>query len=110
MTTAGRTSNPKFIRKRNLLALQTLAPRGTEAQTGFSPCTQIVSSVLLKRLRALPANDGPFIIYRTPSKVAFEGIAPRTVPPLLVFAELMATGDSRARETAKEIREHYLKL
>jgi hypothetical protein len=65
---------------------------------------------LLKRLRALPANDGPFIIYRTPSKVAFEGTAPRTVHPLLVYAELMVTGDSRARETAMEIREHYLKL
>ena len=65
---------------------------------------------LLKRLRALPANDGPFIIYRTPSKLAFEGIAPRTVHPLLVYAELMATGDSRARQIAMEIREHYLKL
>jgi hypothetical protein len=65
---------------------------------------------LLKKLRALPASDGPFIIYRTPSKVALEGMAPRTVHPLLVYAELMATGDSRARETATEIREHYLKL
>jgi hypothetical protein len=65
---------------------------------------------LLKRLRALPANDGPFIIYRTPSKVAFEGTAPRTMHPLLVYAELMATGDSRARETAMEIREHYLNI
>jgi hypothetical protein len=65
---------------------------------------------LLKKLRALRADDGPFIIYRTPSKVAFEGAAPRTVHPLLVYAELMATGDSRARETAMAIREHYLKL
>jgi len=65
---------------------------------------------LLKKLRALPAYDGPFIIYRTPSKVAFEGAVPRTVHPLLVYAELMATGDSRARETALDIRERYLKL
>jgi hypothetical protein len=65
---------------------------------------------LLKRLRALPANDGPLVIQRTPAKIAFEGSVPRTVHPLLVFAELMATGNPRARETAMDIREHHLKL
>lgn len=65
---------------------------------------------LLKRLRALPANDGPFIVYRTLSKIAFEGTVPRTVHPLLIYSELMSTGDSRAREAAMEIREYYLKL
>jgi len=68
------------------------------------------TSDLSRRLKALPAKDGPFVIHRTPAKVAFEGILPRTVHPLLVFAELMATGDPRARETAMDIRERHLRL
>ena len=65
---------------------------------------------LPKRLRALPADDGPLIIQRTPNKTAFEGIEPHTVHPLLVFADLMINADPRARETALEIRENYIDL
>ena len=65
---------------------------------------------LPKRLRALPADDGPLIILRTQGKIAFEGSVPGTVHPLFVFAELMATGNARAREAATEIRERHLKL
>jgi hypothetical protein len=65
---------------------------------------------LPKRLRAMPAADGPFMIQRTPAKTAFEGIVPQTVHPLLVFAELMAGGNPRACEVALEIQERYLKL
>jgi len=63
---------------------------------------------LAKRLRALPAQDGPLTILRAPGKIGFEGILPRTVHPLLVFTELLATGKERAREAAQEIRERYL--
>ncbi|MGA2261229.1 MAG: type IV toxin-antitoxin system AbiEi family antitoxin [Acidobacteriota bacterium] len=65
---------------------------------------------LPRRLRALPANDGPLIIQNTPNKTAFEGIAPHTVHPLLVTAELMASADPRAREAAFEIREGHIKI
>jgi len=65
---------------------------------------------LAKRLRALPAQDGPLTILRAPGKIGFEGILPRTVHPLLVFTELLATGKERAREAAQEIRERYLEL
>jgi hypothetical protein len=62
------------------------------------------------RLRALPSIDGPLIIQRTPNKTAFEGIEPHTVHPLLVYADLMANADPRARETALEIREKYISI
>ena len=65
---------------------------------------------LPRRLRALPAIDGPLIIQRTPNKTAFEGIEPHTVHPLLVFADLMVNANPRARETAFEIRERYIKI
>ena len=65
---------------------------------------------LAKRLRALPAEDGPLTILRAPGKIGFEGILPKTVHPLLVFTELLVTGKERAREAAQEIRERYLEL
>jgi hypothetical protein len=65
---------------------------------------------LPRRLRALPAIDGPLIIQRTPNKTAFEGIEPHTVHPLMVYADLMINADPRARETALEIREKYISI
>jgi hypothetical protein len=65
---------------------------------------------LPRRLRALPAADGPLIIQRTPNKTAFEGIEPHTVHPLLVFADLMVNTNPRAREAALEIRERYINI
>ena len=64
---------------------------------------------LPRRLRALPAKDGPFFIMEAPGKMAFEGTEPHTVHPLLVYTELHATGVGRAREAAAEVRERYLK-
>ncbi len=65
---------------------------------------------LPRRLRALPAMDGPLIIQRTPNKSAFDSVAPHTVHPLLVVAELAISANPRAREAALEIRERYLNL
>jgi len=61
-----------------------------------------------KRLRALPAEDGPLILLRAPGPLAFKGAAPRTVVPLLVYAELLFAGDKRARDAAGEIERKYL--
>lgn len=61
-----------------------------------------------KRLRALRADDGPVILMRAPGPIAFEGTHPRTVNPLLVYTELLFTGDKRAREAAEEIRKKFL--
>ena len=63
---------------------------------------------LPRLLRALPAEDGPITILRVPGKVAFEGKAPRTVHPLLIYTELLVANDPRAREAAQEIRDRFL--
>jgi len=63
---------------------------------------------ILKRLRALRANDGPLILLRAPGPIAFEGDQPRTVNPLLVYTELLFTGDRRAREAADMVQGKYL--
>ena len=60
------------------------------------------------RLKAIPAEDGPLIILGVPGRVAFEGAKPRTVHPLLVHTELLATGNERAREAAQEVWSRYL--
>ena len=61
-----------------------------------------------RRFQALLADDGPLTILRAPGAIAFQGAAPRTVHPLLVFTELLVAGTERAREAAQAIRERYL--
>ena len=63
---------------------------------------------LPKRLRAQRDADGPLVLLKVPGQVAFDGALPRTVHPLLVYTELLATGNERARETALELRQRYL--
>lgn len=65
---------------------------------------------LVKRLRALPAEDGPLTILRVPGRIALEGALPRTAHPLLVYTELLTARSARAREAAQEIQERYLRL
>jgi hypothetical protein len=65
-------------------------------------------SDLPRRLRALPARDGPLIVIRTPGPIALEGVEAGTVHPLLVYTELLATGQSRALEAAATIWDRYL--
>lgn len=65
-------------------------------------------SDLPKRLKALPHREGRLIILGVPGPLAFRGQAPRTVHPLLVYTELILTGDDRAREAATELRERFL--
>jgi hypothetical protein len=61
-----------------------------------------------KRLRLLRADDGLVIVVGAPGPLAFEGAEPRTVAPLLVYSELLAAGEKRAREAAAEIHRKYL--
>ncbi len=61
-----------------------------------------------RRLKALRAKDGPLIVLRTRGELAFNGIVPQTVHPLLVYAELLTSGDPRSTEAAEEIRSLYL--
>ena len=63
---------------------------------------------LAARLKALPSKNGPLTILRTKGPLMLEGAKPRTVHPLLVYAELLAVPNERAAETAVEIREKFL--
>jgi hypothetical protein len=64
---------------------------------------------LAQGLRLLPARTGEIAIVGTPGFFAYEGAAPRTVHPLLVYAELFVGHDDRAREAAAEVRERFLR-
>lgn len=66
------------------------------------------SEGVIRTLKALPSKDGELTVLRTPGPIAFEGAAPRTVHPLLVYTELLTEGTDRARESAAMIRERYL--
>lgn len=61
-----------------------------------------------KRIGAQRADHGPLVLLRAPGRVAFDGVKPRTVHPLLIYTELLVTGDPRAREAANEVWERYL--
>ena len=63
---------------------------------------------VITRLRLVPAREGDVLLLGVPGQAAFQGIKPRTVHPLLIYAELMTIPDERARETAQEIGERYL--
>jgi len=66
------------------------------------------SDTTIRSLRGLPSNEGELTVLRTPGHIAFEGAAPHTVHPLLVYTELLTEGTDRARESAAMIRERYL--
>jgi hypothetical protein len=63
---------------------------------------------LQKRLRAQRADDGPLVLLRAPGRIAFGGVKPRTVHPLLIYTELLVAADPRAREAANEVWERHL--
>jgi hypothetical protein len=62
-----------------------------------------------RRLNLLPADKGPVVLLALPGPLALEGAIPRVAHPLLLYSELLAAGDDRAREAAIEIRNRYLR-
>jgi hypothetical protein len=62
----------------------------------------------LRRLRALPDEEGNLTILRTPGTVAYAGTQSHIVHPLLVYTELMASEDPRLREAAEKVRREFL--
>jgi hypothetical protein len=61
-----------------------------------------------KQLKALKAHDGPLVVLRPLEQLALEGVVPRTAHPLMVYTELLATRDPRAREAAADIQHKHL--
>ena len=82
--------------------------------TGFYRGRQTVlhladpSQETIRKLKALPSKEGDLVVLRTPGHIAFDGAAPRTVHPLLVYTELLTEGTERAREAAGMLRERFL--
>lgn len=64
---------------------------------------------LAARLTLVPDRNGPIAIMRSPTAAAFDSPQPRSVHPLLVYADLLAQNDERAREVAGEVYDAFLK-
>ena len=62
---------------------------------------------LQRRLRAIPATDGPLVVLRSPGPKGLEGTTPDTAHPLLVYTELLTDGSERARDAAQEVADRY---
>ncbi|BCQ29948.1 hypothetical protein NK8_81390 (plasmid) [Caballeronia sp. NK8] len=63
--------------------------------------------IMEARLRPDPAGNVEFL--RAPVTLApIDGLPPNVVAPLLVYADLVASGDPRNLETARMLRERYL--
>jgi len=62
-----------------------------------------------RRLQLLPARTGELALLAAPGPLAYEGATLKTVHPLLVYAELLAGRDDRAREVAAEVRTRFLR-
>jgi hypothetical protein len=63
---------------------------------------------LAKHLRALPDPNGPLTIMVTPMPLAFQGRVPHTAHPLLIYSELLAAPDERAKSAAERVRREFL--
>jgi hypothetical protein len=67
---------------------------------------------LPRRLRLVRVDDQPrpnLILLRAPAPLLLQGVTAHTAHPLLVYTELLYTGDERAREAAAEVRETQLR-
>jgi hypothetical protein len=67
-------------------------------------------SVLQRTLRLLPDRTGPVVLLRPFGELVYwrEFDGKMVAPPWLVYAELLASGDPRAREAAEELRREFL--
>jgi len=65
---------------------------------------------LLAAVGAAPSREGSIILLHGIGTIGYKGLQPRTVHPLLIYAELMASLDSRAHAAAEMLRETYLSM
>jgi hypothetical protein len=70
---------------------------------------EIAAAGVSARALALVADPaGPVSLVRRPGPVAFQSPHPETVHPLLAYADLLAEGDERARDGAREIYDAHV--
>lgn len=72
----------------------------------FTIYTQIPTAALLRSGFLIPDKKGEIKIYKKFWNHELEG---RTVPPLLIYADLMGSGNSRCLEAAQKILNHELR-
>lgn len=72
----------------------------------FTLYTERTPATLMKSGEVVPAADGAIAIYK---KFWKDDIARETVPPVLIYADLIDSGNSRCIEAAKSIRDNDLK-
>lgn len=63
---------------------------------------------LVVGLLAVPEQNGPLVVLKTPGPVGLDGATDDTAHPLLVYAELLAEGHERATEAAGLVLRRYL--
>jgi hypothetical protein len=63
---------------------------------------------IMKKYRWVPDPDGNIHVYKQFWEVKNDSKLQKYVPPVLAYADLMETGDSRCIETAKLIYEQFL--
>jgi hypothetical protein len=63
----------------------------------------------MKQLKLVPLNTGKLeILEQFWKPLNTEGGSVKTIPPLLAYAELITSFNSRCRETAERIKAQYL--
>ncbi|AFT90305.1 type IV toxin-antitoxin system AbiEi family antitoxin [Paraburkholderia phenoliruptrix] len=72
-------------------------------------CASEVPREWIAKARLRPDRDGNIEFLRSPIQLqSAAGLPQNIAPPLLVYADLVASGDSRNLETARLVREQYL--
>jgi hypothetical protein len=62
----------------------------------------------MRKLQAIPDRAGTLELVMPPGPLGMRGVIEDTAHPLLVYAELLAEGNERAREAAQEVAERWL--
>lgn len=63
---------------------------------------------LATRLRFAKDESGPIFLARAPGRLALRSPQPRCVHPLVAYADLLAEGQDRARDAARELYEQFI--
>ena len=67
-----------------------------------------LDQAFLREARVLPAREGNVMVVAPPCALGLEGQAPHLAHPFLIYAELLAEHNERAREAAAMIHTRYL--
>ncbi len=72
-------------------------------------CVKAPPHNLTRELKALPDAKGPLVLLEVPTDLFLAGPEDHVVHPLLLYTQLLAMHDERAREAAAELHDRYLR-